>query len=174
MRERNRLSATAVNKKKKPGRYSDGNGLYLQISQWGTKAWLFRYMLDGRARQMGLGSVDTFSLAEARDRAKAARQLLADGTDPLDAKQEARDAKRIEAAKTITFRHAAERYLKAHRPAWKKPQGCGPMAQHANQLRLPRVRRFAGCRRRYGPCDEGHRTDLGDTNGDRKQAKGPH
>jgi integrase len=128
MREIDKLSATTVSKKKKPGRYSDGGGLYLQISQWGTKAWLFRYMLDGRARQMGLGDVKTFSLTEARDRARAARQRLKDGIDPLDAKQEARHAKRIEAAKTITFKEAAERYIKAHRPAWKSPK-------HADQWR---------------------------------------
>ena len=50
--------------------------LYLQISKWGTKAWIFRYMIRGQARQMGLGSVDTFTLAEARDRAREARKLV--------------------------------------------------------------------------------------------------
>jgi hypothetical protein len=50
------LSAVAVAKLTKPGRYAVGNGAYLQISQWGTKAWVFRYTRDGRARHLGLGS----------------------------------------------------------------------------------------------------------------------
>jgi hypothetical protein len=50
----------------KPGRYADGGGLYLQVSQSGTRAWLFRFMRNGVARHMGLGSVRDVSLAEAR------------------------------------------------------------------------------------------------------------
>ncbi len=119
MRGANKLTPLKVSRLTKPGRYGDGGGLYLQISIWGTKAWLFRYMKDGRARQMGLGDIQTFTLKEARDRAKAARQLLADGIDPLEARQKAKDAKRIEAARTITFKEAAKRYIKAHRAGWK-------------------------------------------------------
>jgi len=81
MREGNKLTALEVSKKKR-GRYSDGHGLWLQISESGTKAWLFRYMLNGRARHMGLGPVHTVNLAEARMRARQARQLILDGKDP--------------------------------------------------------------------------------------------
>ena len=73
----NKLTAVKVQRIAGRGRYADGGGLYLQVSEWGTKAWLFRYKLDGKARQMGLGSVNTFSLAEARERARLARQQLA-------------------------------------------------------------------------------------------------
>ena len=76
MREANKLSAVKVLKLKEPGRYSDGLGLWLQVSRFGTKAWLFRYMRHGRARQMGLGALHTVSLAEARERARQARQTL--------------------------------------------------------------------------------------------------
>ena len=51
------LTAMAVNRLSKPGRHAVGDGLYLQIGPAGTKAWLLRYMRDGRARQMGLGAV---------------------------------------------------------------------------------------------------------------------
>src|SRR5437016_26647 len=55
-----------------PGRYGDGGGLYLQVGPSGTKSWLFRYEQAGRDRYMGLGSINTFNLAEARERARKA------------------------------------------------------------------------------------------------------
>ena len=79
MHEGSKLSATAVRYANKPGLYGDGHGLYLQISAFGTKAWVFRYMMDGRARKMGLGAIHTVSLAEARKRAaeRASRRTTA-------------------------------------------------------------------------------------------------
>ena len=77
------LTAKQVEKLAEPGRYGDGGGLYLQVLPTGAKTWVFRFMLNKRAREMGLGGVTTFSLAEARERARAARQLLADGFDPM-------------------------------------------------------------------------------------------
>src|SRR5476651_375196 len=86
-----------------PGRYGDGKGLYLQITPAGVRSWLLRYERDDcrpnrigkrRERWMGLGPVDDFTLDEARERARKARQLLKDGIDPL----EARKAERIRRA----------------------------------------------------------------------------
>jgi integrase len=101
-----------VSKLKKPGRYGDGHGLWLQISENGGKAWLFRYMLNGRARHMGLGPLDTISLAEARIRAREQRQLLLEGRDPLAVREEAITAIKLDAAKTKTFKQAALEFLK--------------------------------------------------------------
>jgi integrase len=119
MREANKLTALKVARLKKPGRYGDGHGLWLQLSKRGTKAWLFRYMRDGQARQMGLGSLHTFSLQEARVRARQARQVLLDGADPIEAKREKRTAARLERARAMTFRQCADDYLDAHAGAWK-------------------------------------------------------
>jgi integrase len=105
-----KLTALAV-KNAGPGRHGDGGGLWLQVGQTGTKAWLFRYMIDGRARAMGLGSAETFSLREARERARAARQLLADGKDPIDERRGERVARRLAAAKSVTFKACAEEFL---------------------------------------------------------------
>ena len=58
MRGSNRLTALKVSKLVKPGRYSDGGGLHLQVSRTSTKAWIFRFMLNGRSREMGLGPID--------------------------------------------------------------------------------------------------------------------
>jgi integrase len=122
MRALNKLSARKVEKLNEVGRYGDGGGLYLQVSAVSdhvTKAWLFRYMLDGRARAMGLGSVDTFALAEARERARAARQLVADGIDPIERRLQERDTRRAEESTRITFKEAAEKFLKVHESGWR-------------------------------------------------------
>ena len=79
-----RLSARAVKAEHRKGLHADGDGLYLQVSETGTKSWIFRFMLQGKARAMGLGSERVISLAEARTRAYECRRLLADGVDPID------------------------------------------------------------------------------------------
>lgn len=129
----NRLSPLDVARLKETGRYADGGGLYLQVTRWEkegeewvTKAWLLRYMRNGRAREMGLGSVRDFSLKEARDRARAMRQLLADGRDPLAERRQTQQAAKLEAARTITFKAASAEYIKAHQAGWKN-------GKHADQ-----------------------------------------
>jgi hypothetical protein len=67
---------------------------------------------------VGLGSATIFSLAEARVRARAARQQLADGIDPLRAKQEAKTAARLAAAKKLSFREATVRYAAQSEAKW--------------------------------------------------------
>lgn len=104
----NKLSAISVAKLTKPGRYGDGGGLWLQVSPSLTKAWLFRFMLNGRARQMGLGPVHTVSLAEAREKAREARKSLLDGVDPIEARRDRQTRQRAALTKRVTFRTAAD------------------------------------------------------------------
>src|SRR5207244_5416831 len=66
-----------------------------------------------------LGALHTFSLAEARDRARALRQLLADGVDPLAQRETDRRAKLAEAARTVTFQECAKQYLNLHEGGWE-------------------------------------------------------
>ena len=68
---------------------------------------------------MGLGPLHTIDLQEARERARKARQLLLDGTDPLDARKAQRVAQALEAARTITFEKAAQAYFDTHERGWK-------------------------------------------------------
>jgi integrase len=114
-----KLSTRKVAALATPGRYGDGDGLWLQVSGTGTKAWLLRYMLAGRARHMGLGPVSLVSLADARERAKEARRLLLDGIEPLEARIAQRQRAGIEAASSVTFRECAERYIRAHEAGWR-------------------------------------------------------
>ncbi len=109
------LSSRRVQSLKTRGFYCDGGGLYLQVSPTGSKSWVFRYALASRKRDMGLGSLATFTLAEARERARKMRQLVADGIDPIDQ----RNATRGAAATALSFRQCAERYVAAHEAGWR-------------------------------------------------------
>ena len=82
-----------------PGRYGDGQGLYLQVGKTGARSWLLRYAVRGKERWMGLGPLHTFTLEEARERARKARQQLQDGVDPLESKQATRTAQALAAAR---------------------------------------------------------------------------
>src|SRR5215831_9165212 len=96
-----RLTALKVEKAKQPGMYADG-GLYLQVTKGGA-SWIYRYMLAGRAREMGLGPLALFGLSEARAKALDARRLRHDGIDPIEARRAARQQARLDAAKAMTF-----------------------------------------------------------------------
>ena len=85
-RQLHKLNALRVSHLDRQGRHGDGGGLYLSISKGSRRRWVFVYR-DRRTkklREMGLGSADIVSLAKARDRAKAARELLSDGRDPIN------------------------------------------------------------------------------------------
>jgi integrase len=133
-----KLKALNVAREKRPGSYGDGGGLYLQVTEAGTKSWIYRYwvaerdsvtgevVLDpatnktrGRSREMGLGSYITVSLAEARDRALECRKLREHGIDPIDAREHARRKAAVEQIKSLKFKDAAIAYMAAHRAAWK-------------------------------------------------------
>ena len=122
----NKLTVVAVNAKKEPGYYSDGNGLYLQVSPSGSKSWVFRFALNKRKREMGLGSIATYSLSEARERAKKCRQLLDEGLDPIESRKSERE-KNIQATAAVrTFEECAHEYHSLHLSTWKN-------AKHADQ-----------------------------------------
>jgi integrase len=81
-RKTKRLSSRTVDTAK-PGKYADGGGLYLIVSPSGSQKWVFRYMRDGRAREMGLGAATGANLAQARTKALDAASKLSAGVDPL-------------------------------------------------------------------------------------------
>ncbi len=118
-REVDKLSPAKVNKTTKPGLYGDGGGLYLHIGPTGGKSWIFRYMLDGKAREMGLGPLKTAGLAEARGLARKHRLECRDGIDPIDARKTVREARKLERARAITFKKCAEQYIKDKRAGWR-------------------------------------------------------
>jgi integrase len=113
------LKVSSIVRAAKPGYSGDGGGLYLQISKYGTPSWCFRYRVGARLREAGLGSYDTWTLAEARERAREFRQQRALGEDPIEKRRAQRMAAKIEAATAMTFRACAEAYVAAHKAGWR-------------------------------------------------------
>ena len=114
-----RLSAVAVNKLE-PGMHNDGHGLYLRVSDTGTRSWIFRFTLGGKTRDMGLGGTGVISLASARKRAQELRELRQRGIDPISHQQASMAAARVVQAKSVSFREAAERYIASHEATWTR------------------------------------------------------
>jgi integrase len=121
-RQIGKLSALAVQRLKKSGLHADGGGLYLRITNAGGKFWAFRYMLNKTAREMGLGALHAVTLAEARQKATAYRNLLSSDIDPIQARDATRAQERLEAARAQTFRQCAEAYIEAHKASWRNPK----------------------------------------------------
>src|SRR6516225_8847806 len=113
-----RLTALKVTRAKRPGMYPDGGGLYLQITAHGA-SWVYRYMLRGRARMMGLGPLALYGLAEARAKALDARRLRHEGIDPIGARHAQAVQQQLAAAREMTFNQCAARLIEAMRPSWR-------------------------------------------------------
>ena len=122
----NKLTQLQATRLKEPGLHGDGAGLWLKVTEGGSKSWILRYAFNGRERWTGLGPYPEVSLADARDKAMDWRRQVRQGIDPMQAKHQAAAVARAEQAKTITFDSCAERYIESHRSGWKN-------AKHADQ-----------------------------------------
>src|SRR6516165_3294724 len=104
----------------KAGKYSDGGNLYLIVSDTGTRKWMLRFTWRGKAREMGLGTPATVTLADARENAANARRMIAQGIDPIHERNRDRDiptfgelADEVHSALSAGFRNAK------HKAQWK-------------------------------------------------------
>lgn len=121
----NALTPFAV-KNAKPGRHADGGGLQLLVKESGARSWIFRFMLKGKSRDVGLGpaaGAGAIPLAKARDLADALRVKVKAGVDPLAERE--RDAAEALAAEQaamvagVTFRAMAETHIAANKESWR-------------------------------------------------------
>src|SRR5262245_12985141 len=103
----------------KRGRVAVGHGAFLQISEFGTRSWVFRYVVNGRAHHVGLGSCTYVTLAEARQKAFEYRRLLAAGGDPLQAKRAAKRERLFASTPARTFQQVALEYIAQHEREWR-------------------------------------------------------
>lgn len=123
----NALTPLAV-KNAKPGRHADGAGLHLLVKPTGARSWVYRFMLNGKSRDVGLGAAGQggMSLADARDQAAALRLKVKAGIDPLE--ERAQDAAQAfataQAAKVAgtTFKDVAATYIATNEGSWRNPK----------------------------------------------------
>ncbi len=128
-----KLTATFVRQTKKIGMHADGAGLFLQVTRGVSgeikRSWLVRVRLPGgHTREMGLGPATGDNLSDARDKARDARDLADEGIDPIVDRDMRRRQQAEEAARSITFRKAAETYIETHEASWRN-------AKHRQQWR---------------------------------------
>ncbi|WP_244480643.1 tyrosine-type recombinase/integrase [Methylobacterium sp. Leaf399] len=103
----NKLTALGLSKKKEPGRYGDGAGLYLVIDPNGSRRWIMIFRHGGKQREMGLGSANVISLADARRKRDETHRLIAEGRDPIAEKRKPDPA----TVKAMTFGAFADQLL---------------------------------------------------------------
>jgi integrase len=126
----NRLTAVKVQQARKSGLYADGGGLHLQVTQGVdgslNKSWLFRFSVRDaskrsgrRERWMGLGSIGTVNLVDARAAALDARKLCRSAIDPIEARNAAKAATALAQAKTKTFDQCRNAYIMANKAGWR-------------------------------------------------------
>jgi len=133
-RTMSKLTALQVSRVSEPGLYSDGGGLYLQVTAprgqdrtgHPPRSWIFKFTLNGKAREMGIGPLHTVSLAQARAKATECRALCKDGRDPIEARSLERAALFADARKLATFKECARQFIEGHKAAWRN-------AKHAAQ-----------------------------------------
>lgn len=102
----------------KPYKLTDARGLFLLVMPNGAKHWRWKFRLQGKERQAAFGSFPDVSLAEAREKMEEARRLVKAGQDPVAQKH----AQTKPAARAVTFRQLAERYVDGREDDWKNPK----------------------------------------------------
>lgn len=108
----NKLTALKVQRERSPGRYCDGNGLYLIVDPSGAKRWVLRTIVQGKRCDIGLGGTSTVTLSEARERAVALRKTAKEGGDPIA-------DRRVQARVIPTFAEAARSIHTELTQGWK-------------------------------------------------------
>lgn len=116
-REINRLTARKAQTLSVPGQHADGGGLYLVVDPSGARRWMFRYRLNGKRREMGLGPVQSVPLVRAREMAAEARTKIAAGIDPVEEKRVARA--KPEPIASVTFADVATAYMADRETSWR-------------------------------------------------------
>jgi len=117
-----RLTDRTVKALQSAGYHADGNGLYLCVKPSGAKSWILRYMIGGKAREMGLGGYPVFGLADARKKRDSERKRVSEGVDPIATREALQVAgkreKAIALARGTTFNDCASRFLSAKSIEW--------------------------------------------------------
>lgn len=125
------LTARAVEAAKTPGKYFDGNGLYLRVDKNGARFWVQRIVIRGKRREIGLGSPELVSLATAREAARNNRRLAYEGKDPIQMRNEARAV--------LSFEEAARKVHELHKPTWRNEKHAAQFLSTLETYAFPKL-----------------------------------
>ena len=136
----NRLTARQVQTTTKTGRHADGGGLYLKISPNGGRSWTFMWKRAGKRREMGIGSAGPggLSLAQARQKAAECREIVAQGGDPIAARDA---AERGAQGGDVNFGQFADEFVADHRAAWTNPKHAAQWAMTLGDAYCRKIRK---------------------------------
>lgn len=135
-----KLTAKQVEHLTEPGRHADGGGLYLKIAPTGARSWVFMWKKSGRRREMGLGSAAPgyVSLAQARQKAAQAREVIAAGGDPINVRD---TAEKAAGARATTFGEFADKFVEDQRPQWSNDKHAAQWAMTLGDAYCKKIRR---------------------------------
>ena len=128
------LTAAQVRAAVEPGKYRDGNGLFLRVEPSGSKRWVQRITIRGKITELGLGSASLVSLAEAREQAFENRKLARSGSDPMRARREA--------SAIMSFEEAARHVHDVHTPSWRNAKHAAQFISTLETYAFPRLGRL--------------------------------
>ena len=128
------LSAIKVKTLKPPGKYGDGNGLFLNIAPGGSKSWIQRITVDGKRKDLGLGGYPVVSLAEARETASQNKASIRQGKGPVEVSRA-----KAKADTMPTFKEAAFSLLAMNGPTWGNPKTAKNWLQRAERYVFPEI-----------------------------------
>ena len=131
------LTVKTVEHEKMPGYHADGGNLYLRVTKTLQKTWAFIYKRECKRTEIGLGSVDDMTLADAREKRDALNKQLKSGIDPLLEKQRLANESKAQRTKAMTFRQCADAYINAHRAGWKNPKHIQQWQNTLSQYAFP-------------------------------------
>jgi integrase len=139
------LSPLEVRRLEKPGLHAVGGvaGLLLQVTPTGARSWILRVTVGSRRRDLGLGGFPDVPLTDARDKAREARELIAQGIDPAEQKKAAKAALMAAEAKIITFNECARRYLKSKTKEFSNPKHAAQWESTLNTYASPFIGKLA-------------------------------
>jgi len=114
-------------------------GLLLQVTPTGAKSWVYRIHITGKRRSIGLGGFPDVTLTQARDKARAMREKIAEGIDPVEERQAIRRERLAAQISTMTFADAMRDYIKMKSKEFKNPRQEQQWTNSLTSYALPHI-----------------------------------
>ncbi len=124
-----KLTARKVETLKEPGFYGDGGGLYLKIGSANSRSWILRTVVQGRRRDLGLGSANLITLTEAREQAYKFRKIARKGGDPDTVRKR----------ENFSFEEAAQKVYEQLLPTWRNDKHASSWIRSLEAYAFPQI-----------------------------------